>query len=77
MFLEFLLRPEIAAICAEWQYYCSPNAAALEVISDAFKARSEFMGLYERMDDAEFVLNLSPENEQKFQDIWTTFKLSL
>jgi len=77
MFLEFLLRPEIAAVCAEWQYYCSPNAAALEVIGDWFKARSEFMGLYERMNDAEFVLNLSPENEQKFQDIWTTFKLSL
>ena len=77
MFLEFLLRPEIAAVCAEWQYYCSPNTAALEVIGDWFKARSEFMGLYERMDDAEFVLNLSPENEQKFQDIWTTFKLSL
>ena len=77
MFLEYLLRPEVAAVCAEWQYYCSPNAAALEVIGDWFKARSEFMGLYERMDDAEFVLNLSPENEQKFQDIWTTFKLSL
>ena len=77
MFLEFLLRPEIAAVCAEWQYYCSPNAAALEVIGDWFKARSEFMGLYERMDDAEFVLNLAPEFEQKFQDIWTTFKLGL
>ena len=77
MFLEFLLRPEIAAVCAEWQYYCSPNAAALEVIGDWFKARPEFMGLYERMDDAEFVLNLPAEDEQKFQDIWTTFKLGL
>ena len=77
MFLEFLLRPEIAAVCAEWQYYCSPNAAALEVIGDWFKARSEFMGLYERMDDAEFVMNLPAADEQKFQDIWTTFKLSL
>ena len=77
LFLEFLLRPEIAAVCAEWQYYSSTNAAALEVIGDWYKERSEFMGLYERMDDAEFVLNLAPEFEQKFQDIWTTFKLSL
>lgn len=76
-FLEFLLRPEIAAVCAEWQYYCTPNAAALDVISDAYKARPEFMGLFDRMDDAEFVLNLAPADEQKFQDIWTTFKLGL
>ena len=77
MFLEYLLRPEVAAVCAEWQYYCSPNAAALEVIGDWYKARPECMGLFDRMDDAEFILNLSSENEQKFQDIWTTFKLSL
>ena len=77
MFLEFLLRPEIAAVCAEWQYYCSPNAAALEVIGDWYLERPEFMGLFDRMDDAEFVLNLPAEDEQKFQDIWTTFKLSL
>lgn len=77
LFLEFLLRPEIAAVCAEWQYYSTPNAAALEVISDGYKARPEFMGLYERVEDAEYVRNLAPEDEQKFQDIWTTFKLSL
>ena len=77
MFLEFLLRPEIAAICAEWQYYCSPNAAAQEKLSDAFKARPEFMGIYDNIGKAEFVMNLSSEEEQKFQDIWTTFKLGL
>ena len=77
LFLAYMLRPEVAAVCAEWQYYCSPNRAALEVISDAYKARPEFMGLFDRMDDAEFVLNLPAEDEQKFQDIWTTFKLSL
>ena len=76
-FLQFLLRPEIAAVCAEWQYYTSPNAAALEVIGDWYKERPEFMGLFDRMGDAVFVLNLKPEEEQKFQDIWTTFKLSL
>ena len=77
MFLEFLLRPEIAAICAEWQYYCSPNAAAQDKLSDAFKSRPEFMGIYDNIGKAEFVMNLAPAEEQKFQDIWTTFKLGL
>ena len=77
LFLEYLLRPEVAAVCAEWQYYCSPNAAALEVISDWYKENPVFNGIYERISDAEYVLNLSPEDEQKFQDIWTSFKLSL
>ena len=77
MFLEFLLRPEIAAICAEWQYYCSPNAAAFDVLSDAYKARDEFVGIFDRKGQAEILMNLPPEEEQKFQDIWTTFKLSL
>ncbi len=76
-FLEFLLRPEIAAVCAEWQYYCSPNAAAMEVISDWYKENPVFSGIYDRIGDAEYVKNLSSADEQKFQDIWTTFKLSL
>ena len=77
LFLEFLLRPEIAAVCAEWQYYCSPNAAAMEVISDWYKENPVFTGIYDRIGDAEYVKNLSSADEQKFQDIWTTFKLSL
>ena len=77
LFLEYLLRPEVAAVCAEWQYYSSPNAAALEVIGEWYLARPEFMGVYERMDDAEYVKNLPSADEQKFQDIWTAFKLSL
>lgn len=76
LFLEYLLRPEVAAVCAEWQYYCSPNEAAQDVLEDWYKENVVFNGIYERIDSAEYVLNLSPEDEQKFQDIWTTFKLS-
>ena len=36
-----------------------------------------FNGIYDRIDDAEYVRNLSSEDEQKYQDIWTTFKLSM
>ena len=77
MFLEFLLRPEIAAICAEWQNYCTPNAAAFEDLSDTYKMRDEFMGIFTHKDQAEILMNLPVEDEQKFQDIWTTFKLGL
>ena len=75
-FLEYLLRPEVAAVCAEWQYYCSPNEAAQAVLSDWYKERDVFMGIYENMGKAEYLLNLSTEEEQKFQNIWTSFKLS-
>ncbi len=77
VFLEYLLRPEVAAVCAEWQYYCSPNAAAQDVLADWYKENPVFNGIYDRIDDAEYVLNLSTTDEQKFQDIWTEFKLSL
>lgn len=76
IFLEYLLRPEVAAVCAEWQYYCSPNEAAQAVLSDWYKERDVFMGIYENMGKAEYLLNLSTEEEQKFQNIWTSFKLS-
>ena len=75
-FLEFLLRPEIAAICAEWQYYCSPNAAAQDCLEDWYKENLVFNGIYDRIGDAEYIKNLSSADEQKFQDIWTKFKLS-
>ena len=77
VFLEYLLRPEVAAVCAEWQYYCSPNAAAQDVLADWYKENPVFNGIYDRIGDAEYVLNLSTTDEQKFQDIWTEFKLSL
>ena len=76
-FLEYLLRPDVASICAQWQYYCSPNAAAQEVLPDWSKQNPVFSGIYDRIVDAEYVKNLPSEDEQKFQDIWTTFKLSL
>lgn len=77
LFLEYLLRPEVAAVCAEWQYYCSPNAAAQDVLSDWYKQNPVFNGIFDRLGDAEYVLNLPSAEEQKFQDIWTKFKLSM
>ena len=77
LFLQYLLRPEVAAVCAEWQYYCSPNEAAKACLSESYLNNPVFNGIYDRIDDAEYVRNLSSEDEQKYQDIWTTFKLSM
>ena len=75
-FLNYLLDGQVAATMAEWQYYCTPNAAAQEFLSDAYKNNPVFNGIYDRIGDAEYVMNLGAD-ESKFQDIWTEFKLSL
>ena len=72
-FLNYLLDGQVAAVTAEWQYYCTPNAAA-EFLSDAYKNNPVFNGIYDRFGDAEYVMNLGAD-ESKFQDIWTEFKL--
>ena len=77
LFLQYLLRPEVAATCVEYQYYCSPNEAAKACLSESYLNNPVFNGIYDRIDDAEYVRNLSSEDEQKYQDIWTTFKLSM
>ena len=77
IFLQYMLRPEVAATCAEWQYYCCPNEAAKAYLSEAYLNNPVFNGIFDRLDDAEYVCNLSSEDEQKFQDIWTKFKLSM
>ena len=73
-FLNYLLDGQVAATTAEWQYYCTPNAAAQKFLSDAYKNNTVFNGIYDRIGDAEYVMNLGAD-ESKFQDIWTEFKL--
>ncbi len=72
-FIDFILRPEISAQCYEWiGYYCT-NKAADDLISDDFK---EFLVEHEefRLDDTEFIENISSEALAKHDEIWTEFK---
>lgn len=73
-FINYLLDGQVAATTVEWQYYCSPNAAAMDYLSDWYKDSPVFTGIYERIDSAEYVKDLGAD-EAKFQDIWTEFKL--
>ena len=77
LFLQFLLRPEIGASITEWQHYCCTNIPAREILGESYTENPVFSGIAERMGDTEYITYSTPENEQKYQDIWTKFKLSL
>ena len=74
LFLNYLMDAQVAATTVEWQYYCSPNKAALEVVADWYKNNEVFTGLYDHLDEGEYIMNLGAD-EAKFQDIWMEFKL--
>ena len=74
LFLNYLMDAQVAATTVEWQYYCSPNKAALEVVADWYKNNEVFTGLYDHLDEGEYIMNLGAD-EAKVQDIWTEFKL--
>lgn len=74
LFLNYLMDAQVAATTVEWQYYCSPNKAAMEVVADWYKNNEVFTGIYEHIDAGEYVMNLGAD-ESKFQDIWMEFKL--
>lgn len=73
-FIDFYLRPEIAATVAEWQWYINPNQAAAELIDPSLSSMSPLNIPDELQATKEFVEPLG-ENESLFQDIWTAFKL--
>ena len=77
LFIEYMLRPEVGAVITQWQYYCCTNIPAREILGDWYYGNPVFTGLIDRLDDVEIIRNLATEDEQKFQDIWTTFKLGL
>lgn len=73
-FINFYLRPEIAAFVAEWQGYINPNKAAEPLINADYAAMAPFNIPAELLETKEFVKDLGAD-ESLFQDIWTNFKL--
>ena len=74
-FIDFYLRPEIAATVAEWQWYINPNQAAADLIDPSLSSMSPLNIPEELQETKEYVQPLG-ENESLFQDIWTSFKLA-
>ena len=75
IFLDYLLRPEVAAYVAEYQLYINPNQAADALIDPAIAEMSPFHIPEDLLATAEYVEDLG-EKESLFQDIWTAFHLS-
>ena len=74
-FMNFYLRPEIAAFVAEWQAYINPNAAADELIDPDFAAMSPFHIPENLLETKEYVEDLG-EFESAYQDVLNNFKLN-
>ena len=73
VFLDYLMRPEIAAHNAEYQGYMCVNKAAVPYLSEAFHNSPAMNIPAENLATAEFVENVGAL-ETTFQEIYTAFK---
>lgn len=73
IFLDYLMRPEIAAHNAEYQGYMCVNKAAVPYLSEAFHNSPAMNIPAEKLATAEFVENVGAL-ETTFQEIYTAFK---
>ena len=70
-FIDYINRPENAAVCFEYLgYYCT-NKAAEEFISEEMK---EMIVLPESVTEGEVIQNISQEAEDLHAEIWNNFK---
>ena len=74
LFLDYLLRPEVAAHVAEWQLYTNPNLAADPLISEETKQYAALNVPEELLATKEYVEDVG-EYESVYQEIWMEFKL--
>ena len=74
LFLDYLMRPEVAAYVAEYQWYINPNKAAEPLIDPALQGFAALNIPSELLETAEFVMDVGAY-ESVFQDIWTALKL--
>ncbi len=73
-FLDYILRPEIAAQCFEYIGYVCTNKAAVEYLSE--EARQS-LSLPEEAKSGEFIMDISAEANEVHERIWTEFKAAL
>lgn len=73
-FMDFYLRPEIAAHVAGWQAYINPNLAAEEMVDPVIASLSCFDVPADLLATSEYVEDIGAF-ASNFQDAWTNFKL--
>lgn len=74
LFLDYIMRPEVAAHIAEYQLYINPNAAADALIDPSYFEFDCMNIPAELLEGAEFIQDVG-EYESVYQDIWMNFKL--
>jgi spermidine/putrescine transport system substrate-binding protein len=74
VFMNFLLRPEIAARNTDWVGYLTPNAGAVDLLSDEIKAlyAEGFAPSEETLERLEWIER--NEETEAFTDLWTVVK---
>ncbi len=71
-FIDYILRPEVSKQCFEaLGYYCT-NAAADELIDDAYKSFLTLPADYKG--ETEMIQNITAEADEEHVKIWTEFK---
>jgi len=73
VFLNFLLRPEIAAQIFDWNHFATPNEAAYSLIDPKLMNDPVIFPTNEDLKNSEIILPLSPEGEQLHARIWEQF----
>jgi len=74
LFLDYVMRPEVAAYIAQYQLYINPNAAADALIDPPYYEFDCMNIPAELLEGAEFIQDVG-EYESIYQDIWMNFKL--
>lgn len=70
-FLDYILRPEVAAQCFEYMgYYCT-NKAADSLINEAYR---DFLTLPESITGGEMIQTVSAAAEEAHNKVWTEFR---
>jgi spermidine/putrescine-binding protein len=73
LFLNFVLRPEIAAEIANYNYYATPNEAALPLLDADLRDNPIVFPTAESLNNSEILLPLSPEATALYDEIWAEF----
>lgn len=73
-FLDYILRPEIAAQCFEYIGYVCTNKAAVPYLSEEAQVS---LSLPEEAHEGEFIMDIGAEANELHERIWTAFKSAL
>lgn len=75
-FINFMLRPEVAAQNADYVGYSTPNEAAYELLDEEVIEDERFYPGPDITDELEYYTNIGKANLSKYNDIFLEFKMS-